>query len=200
MRVDPARAVVKVDGQRLAVAPGLVYLALNKPAGVISAMSAPTGRRCVGDLVADRPERLFHVGRLDADTEGLLLLTNDGELAHRLAHPSYEVSKVYLAEVEGRPDRDALRRLRSGVLLDDGTARVDALTVVQQLAHRTQLELTLHEGRNRIVRRLLEAVGHPVVRLVRLQVGPVRLAGLKPGHVRLLRRDEVAALFALTSM
>lgn len=200
VRVDPARAVVKVDGQRLSVAPGLVYLALNKPVGVLSAMSAPTGRPCVGDLVADRPERLFHVGRLDADTEGLLLLTNDGELAHRLAHPSYEVPKIYLAEVDGRLDRDALRRLRAGVPLDDGMGKVDALTVVQQLADRTQVELTLHEGRNRIVRRLLEAVGHPVTRLVRLQVGPVRLAGLKPGHVRALRRDEVAQLFALTSM
>jgi len=200
VRIDPSRAVVMVDGQRLSVAPGLVYLALNKPAGVISAMSAANGRPCVGDLVADRSERLFHVGRLDADTEGLLLLTNDGELAHRLAHPSYEVSKVYLAEVEGRLDRDAVRRLRSGITLDDGPAKVDELTVVQQLAERTQVEVTLHEGRNRIVRRLLEAVGHPVTRLVRLQVGPVRLAGLKPGHVRTLRREELADLFVLTSM
>ena len=200
VRIDPSTAVVKVDGQRISVAPGMVYLVLNKPLGMISAMSDPQGRPCVGDLVADRDERLFHVGRLDVDTEGLLLLTNDGELAHRLAHPSYVVPKIYLAEVEGRLDRDALRQLRQGVPLDDGLAKADVVTVLQQMGDRTQLELTLHEGRNRIVRRLLEAVGHPVRRLARLQVGPVRLGGLKPGHLRALRREELAALYDLTSL
>ncbi|MFZ0324805.1 MAG: pseudouridine synthase, partial [Actinomycetes bacterium] len=200
VRVDPNTAVIRVDGQRISVAPGMVYLAMNKPLGVVSAMSDKSGRRCVGDLVADRDERLFHVGRLDTDTEGLLLLTNDGELAHRLAHPSYAVPKVYLAEVEGRLDREALRELRLGVTLDDGRAVADEVSVVQQLAERTLVELTVHEGRNRIVRRMFDSVGHPVRRLVRLQVGPIRLGPLKPGHVRSLRREELADLFALISL
>lgn len=198
MRVDPTVAVVRVDGQRISVAPGQVYLAANKPLGMVSAMSDPQGRPTLADLVADRPERLFHVGRLDADTEGLLLLTNDGDLAQRLSHPSYEVRKTYLAEVEGSVPKGLARRLLAGIELDDGPVVPDAFRVVDRLADRTLVELVLHEGRNRIVRRLLAEVGHPVVRLVRTRVGSVALGDLEPGEVRHLTRDELAALYVAT--
>jgi 23S rRNA pseudouridine2605 synthase len=194
-RADPQVAVVRVDGERIAVAPGAVYLALNKPSGVLSAMSDDRGRPCVGDLIpADRP-RLFHVGRLDADTEGLLLLTNDGELAHRLAHPSFGVPKLYLAEVPGPVAKDVGRRLRQGVELEDGPASADRFRVLASHGGRAQVELEVHEGRNRLVRRMLEAVGHPVSRLVRLRQGPVSLGDLRPGRTRSLSRAEVAALY-----
>ncbi|HZY74839.1 MAG TPA: pseudouridine synthase [Jatrophihabitantaceae bacterium] len=200
-RVDPARAVIHVDGQRVNVRADLVYLALNKPRGVLSAMSDDRGRRTVADLVADRPERLFHVGRLDADTEGLLLLTNDGELAHRLMHPGFGVPKTYLATVPGPVPRTLGRRLRDGVQLEDGPVRVDAFRVVQQEGSgndiRAIVEVVLHEGRNRIVRRMLDAVGHPVQRLVRTSIGPVRLGGQRPGTLRELTRDELGELFRL---
>ena len=200
MRVDPAVAVVRVDGQRVSVAPGQVYLAVNKPRGMVSTMSDPQGRPTLTELVADRPERLFHVGRLDADTEGLLLLTNDGELAHRLAHPSYEVQKTYVAEVDGRPARDLGRRLAAGIELEDGPVTVDAFRVLESAPRRTLVEVVLHEGRNRIVRRLLAEVGHPVRRLVRTRVGPIVLGDLRPGEVRPLGRDELAALFAAVGL
>ncbi len=195
MRVDPTRAVVRVDGQRISVAPGQVYLAANKPLGMVSAMSDPHGRPTLSNLVADRPERLFHVGRLDADTEGLILLTNDGELAQRLSHPSYEVRKTYLAEVEGSVRKGLARRVLAGVELDDGTVVPDAFRVVDRLPERTLVEVVLHEGRNRIVRRLLTEVGHPVLRLVRTRVGSVALGDLGPGAVRDLTRDELATLY-----
>lgn len=196
-RVDPMTAVVRVDGQRISVAPGRVYLAVNKPVGVVSAMSDPQGRRTLADLVADRPERLFHVGRLDVDTEGLILLTNDGDLAQRLSHPSYEVPKTYLAEVEGAVSKGLGRRLLAGVQLEDGPVVPDAFRVVDRLPGRTLLELVLHEGRNRVVRRLLAEVGHPVRRLVRTRVGTVALGDLPPGKVRELGREELAGLYAL---
>lgn len=198
MRVDPTVAVVRVDGQRISVAPGQVYLAANKPLGMVSAMSDPQGRPTLADLVVDRPERLFHVGRLDADTEGLILLTNDGDLAQRLSHPSYEVRKTYLAEVEGSVPKGLARRLLVGIELDDGPVVPDAFRVVDRLADRTLVELVLHEGRNRIVRRLLAEVGHPVVRLVRTRVGSVALGDLGAGAVRDLTRDELAELYVAT--
>jgi 23S rRNA pseudouridine2605 synthase len=199
-RVDPGTAVVRVDGERLAVAPGAVYLALNKPRGVLSAMSDARGRPCVGDLVSGVGPRLFHVGRLDADTEGLLLLTNDGELAHRLAHPSYGVAKRYLAEVVGPVAPGVGRRLRAGVELEDGPARVDRFRVVATQGTRAQVELEIHEGRNHIVRRMLAEVGHPVTRLVRLRQGPVALGDLRAGRTRALNRAEVAALYAVVDL
>lgn len=195
MRVDPSAAVVKVDGMRVVTAPNHVYLALNKPRGVVTTMHDEHGRPTVGDLVAHRSVRLFHVGRLDAETEGLLLLTNDGELAYRLMHPSHGVRKTYLAEVSGVVSRDALRSLRTGVDLEDGTAKVDVVRVVASGNGRTLLEIIISEGRNRIVRRLCSAVGHPVDRLVRTAVGPVQLGSLKPGKTRRLTRPEIAALF-----
>lgn len=196
VRVDPTYAVIKVDGMRVTTAEaGLVHLALNKPRGVVSSMSDPQGRPTVGDYVHDRPQRLFHVGRLDADTEGLLLLTNDGELAHRLAHPSYEVRKTYVAEVSGPVAGGVGRRLRAGVELDDGTVVVDSFRVVDRVGARVMVEVVLHEGRKHVVRRLLMAVGYPVQRLVRTHVGPVALGELRPGNVRTLTGDEIAKLY-----
>jgi 23S rRNA pseudouridine2605 synthase len=196
-RVDPSTAVIHVDGDRVVVRDDLVYLALNKPRGVLSAMSDSRGRPTVGDLVADRAERLFHVGRLDADSEGLLLLTNDGELAHRLMHPSFGVLKTYLATVPGPVGRDVGRRLRAGVELEDGPARADRFRVVQTAGKQAIVEVVLHEGRKHIVRRLLAEVGHPVTRLVRTHIGPVHLGGQRAGTLRPLTRAEVAELHRL---
>lgn len=195
VRVDPARAVIEVDGMRIAAAPGHVYLALNKPAGVVSTMSDPEGRPSLADYVADRSVRLFNVGRLDADTEGLILLTNDGDLAHRLAHPSYGVPKTYLAEVTGPVARDVGKRLRAGIELDDGVVHADRFRLVSAVGNRVMVEVSLHEGRKHVVRRMLAEVGHPVTRLVRTAVGPVRLGSLKPGRHRRLSQQEIGALY-----
>ncbi|MCK2243851.1 MULTISPECIES: pseudouridine synthase [unclassified Crossiella] len=194
-RVDPELAVIHVDGLRVMVTGNLVHLALNKPRGVHTTMSDDRGRPCVGDYVADHEERLFHVGRLDAETEGLLLLTNDGELAHRLMHPSYNVYKTYLVEVAGPVHRDLGRKLLAGVELEDGPVRLDKYHVKDANGGRVLIEVVLHEGRNRIVRRLFDSVGHPVLRLVRTAVGEVRLAGLRPSALRPLTRAEVGALY-----
>jgi 23S rRNA pseudouridine2605 synthase len=194
-KIDPLTAVVRVEGRRLPPVSPHVYLVLNKPTGVVSTMSDPQGRPTLGDVVADRPERLFHVGRLDTDTAGLLLLTNDGEFAQRMAHPSYEVDKTYVAEVDGRVDKRTLQTLLAGVVLDDGPVTVSAARLVGEGARdRSIVELVIHEGRNRIVRRLLEHVGHPVRKLTRIAVGPVQLAGLASGGVRDLTNDELGSL------
>jgi 23S rRNA pseudouridine2605 synthase len=196
LRVDPTNAVIKVDGMRITTQEsGLVHLALNKPRGVVSTMSDPEGRPSLGDYVRNRRERLFHVGRLDADTEGLILLTNDGELAHRLTHPSYEVPKTYLAEVVGPIARDLGKRLRNGIELDDGLVTVDEFRVVSRSGARVMLELVLHEGRKHVVRRLLDSVGYPVERLVRTDLGPIKLGDLRVGNTRRLTHDEVGALY-----
>ena len=195
MRVDPDTAVVKVDGARLNLREDLVYLALNKPRGVLSTMSDDQGRPCVGDWVADRSERLFHVGRLDADSEGLLLMTNDGELANRLMHPSFGVPKTYLADVAAPIPRGVAGRLRKGVELDDGPAKVEDFKTQQIVNGRALVEITVNEGRKHLVRRMLAEVGLPVSRLVRTSIGPVLLGHQKPGTVRKLARPELAALF-----
>src|ERR1700760_3193278 len=164
-RVDPDASVIRVDGARVVLDDSLVYLALNKPRGMHSTMSDDRGRPCIGDLVEHRVrgnKKLFHVGRLDADTEGLMLLTNDGELAHRLMHPSFEVPKTYLATVIGTVPRGLGRKLRSGIELDDGPARVDDFAVVDAVPGKTMVRVVLHEGRKRIVRRMLAEVGFPV--------------------------------------
>ena len=193
-KVDPARAAIRVEGRRLPPVTDLVYLVLNKPRGVTSTMSDPHAERTLAEFVADRPERLFHVGRLDTDTEGLIMLTNDGDFAHRMAHPSYEVDKTYVAEVDGVPTRAVLQRLRDGVTLEDGPVQVSAVRVRSSHGDRALVELVIHEGRNRIVRRLLDHVGHPVRRLTRTQLGPVRLAGLNQGHLRELDEHELGTL------
>src|SRR3712207_4844596 len=193
-KVDPRTAVIRVEGRRLPPASPHAYLVLNKPVGVVSTMSDPQGRPTLSDLVADRAERLFHVGRLDTDTSGLLLLTNDGDFAQRMAHPSFEVDKTYVAEVTGDLSRGTVRDLLAGVTLEDGPVTVSAAKVVQRGQGRTLVELVIHEGRNRIVRRLLDAVGHPVRRLTRTAIGPVSLAYLREGALRELTRDELGAL------
>jgi 23S rRNA pseudouridine2605 synthase len=196
LRVDPATVVIRVDGLRVPTEQsGLVYFALNKPAGVVSTMHDPQGRPDLSQYVKDRSERLFHVGRLDADTEGLLLLTNDGELANRLTHPSYEVAKTYVAEVEGPLERDVGKRLRQGVQLPDGVVRVDSFRVLGQAGPRVMVEIVLHEGRKHVVRRMLDEVGYPVKRLVRTQLGPIALGAQRPGRIRPLTRDEVGRLY-----
>lgn len=194
-RVDPDRAVVHVDGSRIVLREDLVHLALNKPRGMLSTMADDRGRPCVGDLVADRAERLFHVGRLDADTEGLLLLTNDGELGHRLMHPSFEVQKTYVAEVAGQVPRDLGKRLRAGVTLEDGPVAVDSFRLVDSAGGRSMVELVLHEGRKHVVRRLMDEVGHPVLRLVRTAIGEVQMGGQRPGRIRPLTHPEVGSLY-----
>lgn len=193
-KVDPRTAVIRVRGRRLPPISDSVYLVLNKPTGVVSAMSDPQGRRTLADYVADRTERLFHVGRLDTDTDGLLILTNDGEFAQRLAHPSYEVEKTYVAEVEGVVDRATMALLRSPVLLDDGPVSVTRGRVISTSSQRSIVEITIHEGRNRIVRRLWAHLGHPVRRLTRTRIGPVKLAGLKRGQLRELSAAELGEL------
>ena len=188
-RVDPETALIEVDGAPVGVRPDLVHYVLNKPAGVVTTADDPQGRPTVVGLVPDEP-RVFPVGRLDADTEGLLLLTNDGELAHRLTHPSYGVEKEYVAEVEGLPTRAVLRRLREGVELDDGPTAPARATLIDP----SVVRLTIHEGRNRQVRRMCEAVGHSVVRLVRTRIGPLADRSLAPGAWRELTGDEVRSL------
>jgi 23S rRNA pseudouridine2605 synthase len=200
LRVDPERAVIKVDGMRVSTRTSSVYLAVNKPQGMVSTMSDPQGRPCLADLVGNREQRLFHVGRLDADSEGLILLTNDGELAHRLTHPSFGVTKTYLAEVIGTVPRHLGKLLRTGVELDDGLIQVDSFRVVGRAGPRVMVEVVLHEGRNHVVRRLLAAVDHPVQRLIRTAVGPVRLGDLRPGRSRPLNRGEIAELFAAVDL
>ena len=200
IRIDPLRQVVHVDGVRVQTDLDKVYLAFNKPLGVVTTMQDELGRPCVGDYVAKRRERLFHVGRLDTDTEGLLLLTNDGELAHRLQHPAYGVRKTYVAQVPGPIPRDLGKRLRAGIELEDGPVAVDSFKLLDSAPGRAVVEVVLHEGRNHIVRRLLEAVGHPVIALARTQVGPVLLGDTKPGKTRALTRGEIGALFAAVDL
>ena len=203
-RVDPERDVIRVDGARIPPPRRHLYLAMNKPRGVVVTMDDPEGRRTVADLLAKggsrlvKNERLFHVGRLDADSEGLLILTNDGELANKLAHPSYQVPKTYIAEVTGLVNAATLQRLRHGITLEDGPVRPTSVKIVSSAAERTLIKITLQEGRNRIVRRTMEAVGHPVRRLSRIGIGPVRLGNLKLGEYRELTRDELGGLLDLT--
>jgi 23S rRNA pseudouridine2605 synthase len=200
VRVDPDSAVIRVDGRRVATAPDKIYLVLNKPRGVVSTMSDPEGRPSLGDYVEERRERLFHVGRLDFETEGLILLTNDGDLAHRLAHPSYGVEKTYLAEVSGPIPRDLGARLRKGVELEDGMVSVDSFRLLSSSQGRAMIELVLHEGRKHVVRRLLAEAGHPVHRLARTKIGPVTVGNLKPGRLRHLTRGEVGELFSIAGL
>jgi 23S rRNA pseudouridine2605 synthase len=199
-RVDPEKAIIRVDGKRLPTRTELRYYALNKPLGVVSTMSDPKGRRTLAAYVGDVPERLFHVGRLDTDTEGLLLLTNDGELANRLTHPKYGVPKTYLAEIHGPIARDLGRTLKRGMALADGFAKADGFRVFDKLGKRVLVEVTLHEGRKHIVRRLLAAAGHPVQRLARTEFGPVKLDRLRPGTMRALTTNEIGELYAAVGL
>lgn len=209
VRVDPTTQEIRVDGSRVLTDPDVITVMLHKPAGVVTTMEDPQGRPTVAEFaaryLAEHAEqlggaekaaalRLVHVGRLDADTEGLLLLSNDGELTHRLTHPSYEVPKTYVAVVEGRVGAGLPRRLRQGVELEDGPITADRAVVKDSSANASIVEVTLHSGRNRIVRRMLAAVGHPVVRLSRTRLGPLTLGDLRPGAMRALTGAEVSAL------
>ncbi|MEH1129209.1 pseudouridine synthase [Micromonospora sp. CPCC 206061] len=194
-KVDPKTAVIHVNGERVVTDSRLVYLAMNKPRGVVSTMADERGREAIADYIGTLEQRVYHVGRLDADSEGLLLLTNDGALAHRLTHPSFEVPKTYLAEVAGPVPRGVGRKLLAGVELEDGPAKAIAFRVVDTVGRTAQVEITLHEGRKHIVRRLLDEVGHPVSRLIRTRIGPISLGNIKVGRTRRLTQTEVAALF-----
>jgi 23S rRNA pseudouridine2605 synthase len=194
-KVDPATAVIHVDGERIVTDAAVVYLAMNKPRGVVSTMADEHGRAALSDYLREGDQRVFHVGRLDADSEGLLLLTNDGTLAHRLMHPSFGVAKTYLCEIPGPVPRALGRQLLAGVELDDGPARVDEYRLVDAVGRKALIEIVIHEGRKHIVRRMLDELGHPVSRLVRTAIGPVRLGDLKPGRTRRLTNAEIAGLF-----
>ncbi|PZH08404.1 pseudouridine synthase [Streptomyces sp. NTH33] len=192
-RVDPEKDEVKVDGLTVATQ-SYQFFALNKPAGVVATMEDPEGRQCLGDYVTNRETRLFHVGRLDTETEGVILLTNHGELAHRLTHPRYNVRKTYLAHIVGPVPRDLGKRLKDGIQLEDGYARADHFRVVEQTGKNYLVEVTLHEGRKHIVRRMLAAAGFPVDKLVRTGFGPVTLGDQKSGWLRRLSNTEVGRL------
>lgn len=200
MRVDPARDTIRVDGQRIPPARHHLYFVLNKPRGVVSTMDDPLGRVTLTRYMDRQKERLFHVGRLDTDTEGLILLTNDGEFAHRMAHPSYQVSKSYMAEVLGEVSDKTIQRLSKGLRLEDGPVRPDKVKLMDMAGGRSLVRITLHEGRNRIVRRMMDAVGHPVDKLTRTSIGPVRLGNMRPGESRHLTKEEIGALFDLVKM
>jgi 23S rRNA pseudouridine2605 synthase len=197
VKIDPDAAIVHVDGNRVQLRADLEYLALNKMPGMLSTMSDDEGRPTIGDMLEDWgiSTRLYHVGRLDIDSEGLLLLTNDGELAHRLTHPSYGVPKTYMAEIPGPVPRELGRLLTRGIDLEDGPVKVDSFDVVDVLGGRAVVKVVLHEGRKRLVRRMLEAAGHPVSRLVRTQIGELQLGHQRPGTVRRLNPVEVAKLY-----
>ena len=203
VRVDPLTQEIRVDGSRILTNPELITLMLHKPAGVVTTMEDPEGRPTVAqygrDYLTEHPElpdslRLVHVGRLDTETEGLLLLSNDGELSHRLMHPSFEIAKTYVAIVEGQVEPWVPRKLRRGIELEDGEAKADRVTVKDSGPRGSIVEITLHSGKNRIVRRMLDAVGHPVTRLARTRLGPLRLGNLRPGQTRPLSGEEIAAL------
>lgn len=193
-QADAETCVILVDGKPLRPAQTLVYLLLNKPLGVVTTLSDPEGRPVVTELVRDTPARVFPVGRLDINTSGLLLLTNDGDLANRLAHPSHQVDKVYLVKVRGRLDETSRRSLEAGVLLDDGLTAPAKLANLRVQGGHTWFELTIHEGRNRQVRRMCEALGYQVSRLIRIGYAFLSLDGLLPGQARPLTKDEVARL------
>ncbi len=199
-RIDPETAVVHVDGVRVQIREDVVTIALNKPYGMLSTMEDDLGRPCVGDLVRSRKERLFHVGRLDAETEGLLLLTNDGELAHRLMHPSYNVMKTYLAEVPGPVEKGLGKKLKAGIELEDGPIKVDSFKLISAVPGKALVEVVLHEGRKHIVRRLLAEVGLPVSRLTRTAIGPIELQRMRSGSIRRLSKEELGTLQELVGL
>ncbi|MFE0653864.1 pseudouridine synthase [Streptomyces sp. NPDC059534] len=198
-RVDPEKDEIKVDGLTVATQSHL-FFALNKPAGVVSTMEDPDGRQCLGDYVNNRETRLFHVGRLDTETEGIILLTNHGELAHRLTHPKYGVKKTYLAAITGPLPREVGKRLKDGIQLEDGYAKADHFRVVEQTGKNYLVEVTLHEGRKHIVRRMLSEAGFPVEKLVRTAFGPIALGDQKSGWLRRLTNTEVGMLMKEVGM
>ncbi len=199
-RVDPRRVSIHVDGMPIQVNDSLLTIALYKPPGVVSTMEDEQGRPSLAQFVEDRPERLFHVGRLDQDTEGLILLSNDGELTHRLTHPSYEVPMSWMGLVEGQVTRGLGKVLKKGITLEDGPIQVDEFVVRESQPRNSIIEVTLHSGRNRIVRRMMAEVGHPVMELVRTKFGTIEVGHLKPGKTRVIAGSELSALMRLVGM
>jgi 23S rRNA pseudouridine2605 synthase len=185
-----------VDGVRIAQTSGHIVVALNKPRGVVTTMTDEHGRECVGDLVAEFEQRLFHVGRLDAETEGLLLLTNDGELSQRLGHPSHGIVKTYLARVSGRVTKSDIEKVLAGYPVEGTPVAVTACKIFETGKNQTVVEISIHEGRNRILRKLFDELGYPVIDLVRIKVGPISLGSLKSGHLRVLENKELGKLYS----
>ena len=194
VKVDPENSEVQVDGEVITRQKSKIYLALNKPRGILSTLSDPDNRPHLGDLLQDRHERLFHVGRLDKDSEGLLLLTNDGELAHRATHPSFSLPKNYLLELRGNISKEVADAFRQGVELDDGMAKVDKLTVLPGQPGRTLFDVVIHDGRNQILRRMATATGATIERLIRIGMGPIKLGELTPGKWREIKGAELISL------
>ena len=200
-RVDPRRDVIRVDGARIPPPREHAYLVFNKPRGVVSTMSDPQGRPTLSDyLGAHSRQGLFHVGRLDTDTDGMILLTNDGDFAQRMMHPSYEVPKTYIARVEGQVTRGLGRVLTDGITLEDGPIKVDKFVLREAAQRNSIVEITLHSGRNRIVRRIMDEVGHPVMELVRTKFGTIEVGRLKPGRTRVIAGNELSALMHSVGM
>jgi len=193
-RVDPYAAQITVDGMRVSLDQSQIVLALNKPQGVVSAMSDPQGRPTLAEFVSDRSERLFHVGRLDYDSEGLIFMTNDGELANRLSHPKYGIPKTYVVNIEGELFPRMQKELLDGIQLEDGIAKADKVKLIQTNGETSTVEIQIHDGRNRIVRRMFAALDRPVLRLVRTKFGPIKLGELKAGRTRVLGNTEVGSL------
>ena len=200
-KVDPEKDVLTVDGETISSVKSKTYVLFNKPAGVLSTMSDPEGRPSLGDFFTHRSDRLFHVGRLDKESEGLILLTNDGEISHRATHPSYGVIKKYLVEVEGNVSPAQVLQLKKGVQLDDGLARALDVTILRQPTQKSAwLEVSIHEGRYHIVRRMLEALDLPVTRLIRTEFGPLNLGETKVGRWRHLNEGELDNLFSVLKL
>ncbi|WP_313277381.1 pseudouridine synthase [Timonella senegalensis] len=194
VRVDPATASIAVDGLSIQTDTSKVTLVVNKPRKMVSTMSDPQGRPTIAELVAGRSERLFHVGRLDYESEGIIILTNDGELANRLAHPRFEIEKTYMVTVRGKVANGVGSQLLKGIELEDGHAELDRFRIIDHTAAETLIEVSLHSGRNRIVRRMFDEVGYPVERLVRTQIGPIKIGDLKQGKYRILGKVELGTL------
>ncbi len=200
VKVDPELDIVEVDGREVKP-PRKRYIVLNKPCCYLTQLGrSQSGKKTIEELIKDIPERVFPVGRLDYNTEGLLLLTNDGELANRILHPRYKLPKVYLALVRGRVTEESLRKMRKGTELEDGPAKPDSVRVVRYEGKNTLLEITFHEGRKHIVKRFLASFGHPVLKLKRVAIGPIRLGKLTPGKWRELTRRELRQLFSAVGL
>ena len=200
-KVDPENDELAVDGETVSVNKSKTYLLFNKPAGVLSTMSDPEGRPCLGDYFSDRNERLFHVGRLDKESEGLIVLTNDGEIAHRATHPSYGLVQKYLVEIEGHLSAAAAQELRSGIRLEDGLARALEVTVLREPTPKNAwIEISIHEGRYHIVRRMFEELELPVLRLIRTEFGPLNVGETKVGRWRHMNQGEIENLFTLLKL
>lgn len=200
IRVNPHQSIIRVDGLRVIIENQYKYLAFNKPRGVLSTMHDTKKRPCIGDYLKLKESRLYHVGRLDSETEGLIFLTNNGEFAHRLTHPSFEIPKTYIVQIKNSIDYKVGKKLTSGVELDDGIAKFDSFKIIDSFLGKTNIEVILHSGRNRIIRRMFEEVGYPIERLIRTKIGPIAIGQQKVRKIRNLSKEELGQLFSLLDM